>query len=189
MGKNAISRYEKKPDGTLDSSKPVWVNYDREEKIRYYTRRMNDSSLSQSQRFYAKQKVQMLTSGKGLIAITADENFKGGRGKNRRVMISGVNKETGEKMVNRITSSNTERTMKLNRQNTPILQKDCYLDQEVHVKKKGGGSFRDSDLTPTTSTIHPFDYKKVFKFIFDNKKTKVGKDLIKLNNYKGRKYR
>ena len=185
-----LSRYEKKPDGTLDGTKPIKVHYDKEEKIRYYTKRMKDPSLTDSQRYYASQKVQMLLSGKGVIAITADENFKGGKGKNRRVMISGVNPKTGEKMVNRITSSNTERTMKLNRQNTPILQKDCYLDQEVHVKKKNGGAFQDADLIPTTSTIHPFDYQKVFRFIFKGKSTsKSSKKIAENNSRLGQKFK
>lgn len=137
-----LSRYEKKPDGTLDGTKPIKVHYDKEEKIRYYTKRMKDPSLTDSQRYYASQKVQMLLSGKGVIAITADENFKGGKGKNRRVMISGVNPKTGKKMVNRIISSNTERTMKLNRQNTPILQKTAIWIRKSMSKRKTEARFR-----------------------------------------------
>ena len=184
-----LSRYEKKPDGTLDGTKPIKVHYDKEEKIRYYTKRMKDPSLTDSQRYYASQKVQMLLSGKGVIAITADENFKGGKGKNRRVMISGVNPKTGEKMVNRITSKSSDQTIPLNRQGVPILQYDSHLDQEVYVKKKNGGAFQDADLIPTTSTIHPFDYRKVFRFIFKNKKTKKGKEISHKNDRLGKGFK
>lgn len=168
--KKVIQKYETDKEGKLAPSRPVLVDYDKEQKIDYYKKRMKDKSLTDKQREYAAGKVKMLESGKGVIAITKDENFKGGKGKIRRVMVSGVNTKTGEKMVNRITSRNAEDTMKLNRKNIPILQKESYLEQEVHVKKKKGDSFKDEDLQETSSTVNPFQFKKIFHFIFKGKK-------------------
>ena len=187
--KKVIQSFEKNKEGKLDPSRPVMVDYDKEQKIDYYKKRMKDTSLTKQQREYAASKVKMLESGKGVIAITKDENFKGGRGKIRRVMVSGVNTETGEKMVNRITSKKSDEAMKLNRQNVPILQVDSYIEQEAHIKKKKGDSFKDKDLQETSSTIHPFDYKKVFKFIFHNKSSKKRKDTSNNNLAKGKKYK
>ena len=39
-------------------------------------------------RKYAKLKVRMLTTGNGRIYLTKDEYFKGGKGKQRRIMIT-----------------------------------------------------------------------------------------------------
>lgn len=190
MSKKVLSHFKKKSNGNLDTNNPIKVNYSKADKIKYYSARASDSSLTAQQKNYAKGKVKTLSSGKGLIAITDDKNFKGGKGKQRRVMISGINHETGEKMVNRISSTSSNTAMKLNRVGAPILQKESYLDQEVHIKKKKGSMFKDEDLVETTSTINPFDYKKVFKFIFkgdssDNQSRK----LAERNTRLGKKYK
>ena len=104
----------------------------------------------------------MLTTGKGKIFLTKDEHFKGGNEKIRRVMQSGYNPENNSFAVNRISSTGD---IKLNRQHVPILQKESYIDTEVHVKKKKSGLFLKEDLIETSSTINPYDYKKVFKSI------------------------
>ena len=187
--KKVIHSFEKNKEGKLDPSRPVMVDYDKEQKIDYYKKRMKDSSLTKQQREYAASKVKMLESGKGVIAITKDENFKGGRGKIRRVMVSGVNTETGEKMVNRITSKKSDEAMKLNRQNVPILQVDSYIEQEAHIKKKKGDSFKDKDLQETSSTIHPFQFKRIFHYIFKASDTPERKKTSKKNRDLGGDYR
>ncbi len=176
MKKKVIDHFKFK-DGKLDTSKPVMVDYSREEKLHYYENRLkNKKNLSHKQIFFAEKKIQMLKSGVGLIALTEDENFKGKNKSLRRVMISGVN-EKGEKMVNRITSEASDKRMILRRFQVPILQKKSYLDQQVYIKKKNGGPYTDKDLIETSSTINPFDRNRAMHFIFSGLRN--DKDTLK----------
>ncbi len=50
-------------------------------------------------------------------------------------------------------------------------------------------SKKGTDLIPTTSTIHLFDYQKVFRFIFKNKKTKKGKEISHKNDRLGKGFK
>lgn len=188
MKRKAIKNYPNK-NGVLDTSKPNYTTYDLESKIKYYKKRSTDPKLTNNQKEYAVTKLKMLTTGKGRIYITDDQSFKGGKGKPRRVMVSGINSEDNFLMVNPITSSKKDTTMKLNRKGVPILQKDSYLDQHVNIKKKKGDKFTSKDLKETTSTINPWDYKKTFKFLFHSKKTPLNEVTSKNNNRLGKKYK
>lgn len=104
--------------------------------------------------------------------------------------LTGVDKKTGEKAVNRITTSTNEENEKLTRQNVPILQKKSKIEQKIYVKKKKGGSITDKDLKETSSTINPFDYKRIFKFIFKGRHNdKKSKKIAQSNTKIGKKYK
>lgn len=165
MKRNVLKEYEI-VNGKIDPDKPIYVEYDIEDKIEYYKKRKNDYSLTKEQRYYADKKYKMLTTGKGRIYVTEDEYFKGGKGKHRRVMLVGTNNDNV--MINKIYGSKAGNRIELSREDVPILQKESYLEQDSHIKKKHGGLFSKKDLTETTSTINPYDYDKVMKFIFKN---------------------
>ena len=177
----AIKNY-KIVNGKIDSNCPIYVDYNINDKIDYYKKRKNDYSLTKEQRYYADKKYKMLTTGKGRIFITKDEYFKGGKGKNRRVMLVGTN--NNNVMINEILGSKNNTRMKLNRSNVPILQKESYLDQQSYIKKKKGDLFNTKDLIDTTSTINPYDYDKAMKFIFnDNKNIIISKKNKKMGKF------
>lgn len=184
MKRKVLEKYGYDHNGKLDYRNPVYVDYDVDDKIKYYGKRRNDISLSKEQREYADKKYRMLTTGIGRIYITSDEDFKGKKGSIRRVMISDIADNKDDVLVNRITSSNKSTTRKLRNDDVPILQNESYLDQQCYLKKKksGGKNFKISEMHETTSTINPYDYGDSMRFIF-KKESKYKNDNLKLSNY------
>lgn len=70
------------------------------------------------------------------------------------------------------------------------MQKKSKIEQKIYVKKKKGGSITDKDLKETSSTINPFDYKRIFKFIFKGRHNdKKSKKIAQSNTKIGKKYK
>lgn len=157
--------------------RPITINqrYSLDDKIEYYSKRINDSNLSKTQQDYAKVKLLMLTSGIGRIFIVKDHELgnKNEPDKNRRVIPTSINYSNGNTLINGIyTNPSRFASYKINKydaiEKIYILDKDSYLDVETK-KKLDGKYFNIKELSETTSTISPYQLKDVIKYVYPKK--------------------
>ncbi len=168
-----------------------YKHYSVDEKIDYYSNRINDNSLTDNQRKFAKKKVSMLISGVGRIYLITDDQFGnqeyGSDFKIRRVVPTAINENNKNVLINGIYSrTNYFRNLKLNNYDDegfiPILNHESYLD--IQPKKKIDGTyFNLSDLEETTSTLNPFELDSVIDYVYpknaNSRITRYNKHLYK----------
>ena len=156
-------------------SYPVNKHFSLEDKLNYYSLRMNDKKLSPLQRKYAKIKVSILASGVGRIYIVDDKELGNNKEpyKQRRVIPTAINYSNGKTLINGIyTSPSRFNSFKVDGRDMEgkinILNSDSYLD--VQAKKKLDKTyFNINELRETTSTINPFQLKDVINYVYPKK--------------------
>lgn len=154
-------------------------NFSLDEKIDYYSNRINDKSLTSRQRKYAKIKTSMLTSGIGRIFLIKDGEL-GNRNqplKDRRVIPTAINYRNGNTLINGIyTSTNKFKDLEISTLDDEgriyILNKTSFLDIQSRMKDKNK-YFNIKDLNETTSTINPFQLKDVINYVYPKRERSV----------------
>ena len=160
--------------------KPFIVNreYSLEEKIDYYTKRINNPNCTDGQQNYAKYKVKILTSGVGRIFTVSDKelgNPNYDNDKPRRVVTTAINHKTGNVLINGIyTTPSYYNKLKINCYDAdgriPMLDHESYLN--VQAKKKLDNTFFNiKDLSETTSTVDPFQLDDILSYVYPNGKS------------------
>ena len=163
------------------------------EKIDYYTKRINDKNLTEGQRFYAKRKLRMFKSGIGRIYLIKDFNFGNpnfpDNQKDRRVVVSSLNHNNSKVLLNGIYSNKSKIRY------GPIYNYDgieqvYILDHDSYVAlpttlKKNKEYFNINDLRETSSTISPLIIDDLMKEIYPGKFTSK---KFQVDNIKKRKY-
>ena len=173
-------------------NRPITINnrFSLDDKIKYYSSRINDKKLNKFQQNYAKVKVSMLTSGIGRIFIIKDGELGNKKEpyKNRRVIPTSINYSNGSTLINGIYTNKSgfasHQIYKYDGvENIYILDKDSYLD--IETKKKLDGSFFNiKDLSETTSTISPYQLRDIIKYVYPKTKDKTfTKNITSKNNY------
>lgn len=173
--------------------KPFVVNkeYSLEEKIDYYTKRINNPNCTDGQQNYAKYKVKILTSGVGRIFTVPDKelgNPNYDNDKPRRVVTTAINHKTGNVLINGIyTTPSYYNNFKINSYDAdgriPMLDHESYLN--VQAKKKLDNTFFNiKDLSETTSTVDPLQLDNILNYVYPKKETNKSQSR---NNYNRRK--
>lgn len=185
---------------SIDSSgRRVNREYSIEDKIKYYSRRINDKSLTQDQRTYAAIKTRMLTSGVGRIVCYPDRLLGNDRfqdiNKMRRLVVVAKNQNNKKVLVNGLYSNNNKFRKEIstyyspgedgneNFSKIPILHYDnSYLNIQSLTKDKDN-FYNISDFIETTSTVDPFDLDKIRSFVFNDDNNKYLNTTRKYNRY------
>lgn len=149
-------------------------HYSVEEKIDYYSKRINDDKLRETQRRYARIKVGMLTSGVGRVYIINDQKLGNPNSKIRRVVPTAINELNKNVLINPIYSHDSRFRKKIRRfysekedgdYKIPIFYKESFLDVEAR-KKSEDEYFNLDDLQETTSTVDPFQLDELLNYVY-----------------------
>ena len=170
---------------SIDSSgRKVNKEYSIEDKIKYYSGRVYDKSLSKEQRQYASYKLQILKTGVGRIVCYPDRLLGNDRyqdiNKTRRLVVVAKNQNNRNVLVNGIYSNNNFYKKEISTlyspgedgsddySKIPILHyNNSYLDIKS-LTKDNDNFYNLNDFEETTSTINPFELNEIQDFVFND---------------------